>query len=396
MMITGTTISATGTGNAPADKAGGSIDLTSTALTIDNGKIQAKTAGAGSGGSIQITAPTSVALSNTEVSATATGSGDAGAITIKTAGIFSSDNSSAISSKANTGKGGTITVDGGEKLILDDTTITAEVEAGNKEGGNIEVNAGTSNPKDPSFGNEQILIQNGSTLSAKSNGAGNAGQIKITTPGTLRIRDSEITSDATLASGGNIKLDADFMIHVMDSTLDASVNAGDGGNIKIDPDFVLIQNSILKANSTRGNGGSINIIGDVVLIDSFSRQNISVSSTFGESGTINIESPIQNLSGAIAPLPESIIEVAALYSAQCAGQKGGQFSSFTLQGRDRIPLEPGELLPTPLFMPDLGISPSQVHNPQFAPMAKRLHLPNLELVASFASTWSISQQGCRS
>jgi hypothetical protein len=132
----------------------------------------------------------------------------------------------------------------------------------------------------------------------------------------------------------------------------------------------------------------------VVLIDSLST--IDASSQFGISGTINIDSPIQNLSGAIAPLPESIVEVAALYNAQCAGQKGGQFSSFTLQGRDRIPLEPGELLPTPLFMPDLTPDQSLKPTTLSSPMAQRLHLPGLGLVASIDRTRYLFQGGCPS
>ncbi|MDH5587489.1 MAG: hypothetical protein OEZ05_12755, partial [Nitrospirota bacterium] len=159
---------------------------------------------------------------------------------------------------------------------------------------------------------------------------------------------------------------------------------------------VLIQRSAIRANANQGNGGNINIAGNVVLIDSFSAQNITASSNTGVSGNINIDSPIQNLSGAIAPLPESIVEVAALYSAQCAGQKGGQFSSFTLQGRDRIPLEPGELLPTPLFMPDLIPDQSRKPSTLSSPMAKRLQLPGSDLATLLKSTWNISQGGCRS
>ncbi len=378
-----TTLSANINNGFDSQGQGAQIEVEGSELLVNNGGITAQSTGTRNSGSIQISAPQAVTLQNTEVSATATQSGNAGTVSLKTAGRFTSTQSE-ISTKANTGQGGSINLDGGEKLVLDATSITAEVEAGALPGGNIDVKAGTFNPKDPHFGKEQILIQNGSAFSARSSGDGDAGRIDLTTPGTLRIQDSFITSEATEASGGNIKLKADFMVHVMDSTLNASVGGGEGGNIDIDPEFVLVQNSILKAEAGTGNGGSINIVGDVVLIDSFSRQNISVSSQFGQSGTITIDSPIQNLSQAIAPLPEGLVEVAALYNAKCAGQKGGQFSSFTQQGRDRIPLEPGELLPSPFFLSQVAHQQSHMAEPLSSPMTERLQLPGSGLEAALA------------
>ncbi len=88
--------------------------------------------------------------------------------------------------------------------------------------------------------------------------------------------------------------------------------------------------------------------------------------------------------------------MAALYSAHCAGQKGGQFSSFTLQGRDRIPLQPGEPLPTPLFLPDLTPEASQTLRPWSSPMATRLQLPGLgwEPTEAFTEQVFQVQGGC--
>ena len=257
-----------------------------------------------------------------------------------------------ITTEAGTGQGGTILIDGAQKTTLDSTTVSARVTAGG-EGGDITIHGSQMNTRNPNFGSEQLLIRNGSTINARSEGAGNAGTITLETAGTLRIVDSEATTEATLASGGNIKLDADFMIHILNSTIESSV-AGDattqGGNISIDPEFVIVQNSQIFAQANEGAGGNIDLIGDVVLIDAVST--IDASSAFGVSGTVNISSPIQNLSGAIAPLPETIIQTATLYGARCAAQKGSEFSSFNVRGRDRVPFEPGDYLLTPLGQED--------------------------------------------
>jgi hypothetical protein len=113
-------------------------------------------------------------------------------------------------------------------------------------------------------------------------------------------------------------------------------------------------------------------------------------------GSVNIQAPIQNLSGTIAPLPEAIVEVAALYSAKCAGQKGGALSSFTVQGRDRIPLEPGELVPTPLMLPDINQGLASTSEFPVFPMATRLHLPTLEASQAVEYIWSMFDKGCHS
>ena len=220
-------------------------------------------------------------------------------------------------------------------------------------------------------------VRNESRISAESTGAGNAGAITLQTAGTLRVTDSNVTTKATLASGGNIKLDADFMIHILDSTIESSVE-GDattqGGNISIDPEFVLIQNSQIFAQANQGAGGNIDLIGDVVLIDGFST--IDASSAFGVSGTVNISSPIQNLSGTIAPLPETIIQTATLYGARCAAQKGSEFSSLNVRGRDRVPFEPGDYLLTPLLYKDIRGNVSKDAIPSGLALGRRLGLTN--------------------
>ncbi len=63
-----------------------------------------------------------------------------------------------------------------------------------------------------------------------------------------------------------------------------------------------------------------------ILVDSFSR--LDARSQFGGSGTITIQSPIQNLSGTISPLPQNTLPVTALYGSRCVAGDGGNFSTF--------------------------------------------------------------------
>jgi filamentous hemagglutinin family protein len=328
-----TTITA-GSGNA------GKIFVTSPVLFLDEGAIFANTGDTGSAGSISVSAGqvsmTNGALISSRGVQTATG--DAGSVTLQVSGLFSSAAS----------------------------TVSSEAKQG--AGGNVSIMAG------------DMGLTNGTTISAQSAGTKDAGSITLTSARDIRMQDSTVTTFAANASGGNIKLTAPGIVLLNNSRMTSSVNGpvgSNGGNIGIDPEFVVLANgSQILAQATGGNGGNINIITNAFFSEPGTL--IDASSQLGISGTITIQSPIQNLSGAIAPLPGGIVEVAALYGAKCAGQKGGAFSSFTVQGRDRIPLEPGELLPTPIVLAEGQAGPAPTSKLPAIPMAMRLHLPGFE------------------
>jgi large exoprotein involved in heme utilization and adhesion len=165
-----------------------------------------------------------------------------------------------------------------------------------------------------------------------------------------------VTTDATQASGGNIKLTANDTIQLVDSTIESSVQ-GDvttaGGDISLDPDFIILQNSQILAKAVQGQGGNISLIAnDAVLVDPFSV--LDASSALGVSGSVDIQAPIQNLSGTIAPLPQDPAPVTALYGSRCVAGAGGHFSTFVDSKADSLAPTPGTFLASP-FLP---LSPS--------------------------------------
>ncbi|GJL49567.1 MAG: hypothetical protein NPIRA01_07940 [Nitrospirales bacterium] len=368
-------------------------------VTIMDTTILSDSRSTGNAGLIMIDAAGDITLANnTTISAQATGPGDGGNVDVTTTKVLESTNTK-ITTEAFSGKGGSIKIAGLTKTVLDSTTVSAEVKDpnGEKIGGDITITGGQTNARNPNFGNEQLLLRNGTDVSASSAGKGNAGTVKLQAAGTLRLtQNSNVTTTATQASGGDIELNADFMIHLLNSKLESSVGGGDettGGNIRLDPEFIIIQNSQILAQATAGTGGNIDLISNVFLRDAFST--IDATSSFGASGIITVASALQNLSGAIAPLPETIIQTVALYGEQCAAQKGGEFSSLSLRGRDRIPFEPGDYLLTPLLKNKPGDDLLQHSRPSLTPMASRLGLPVLD-TEPLAVFTSVGQGGCRS
>jgi hypothetical protein len=61
-------------------------------------------------------------------------------------------------------------------------------------------------------------------------------------------------------------------------------------------------------------------------------------------------SPISPASGKIVPLGQKPLLPTSLLSQRCAALAGGNISSFTVAGRDALPVEPGGWLSSPLAL----------------------------------------------
>ncbi len=110
---------------------------------------------------------------------------------------------------------------------------------------------------------------------------------------------------------------------------------------------MILQNSQILAQAAQGQGGAITIIANLFLPDANSLVNADSSS--GLHGTITIQSPNAPVSGQIQPLNKTPLIATSLLNQHCAALAGGQFSSFTVAGRDSLPTEPGSWLGSPLY-----------------------------------------------
>jgi large exoprotein involved in heme utilization and adhesion len=206
----------------------------------------------------------------------------------------------------------------------------------------------------------QVQISNGAGLSATSTGTGNAGDIQIDAGNQFVMANSSVTTEANQASGGAIKITTtpSGTVELSNSTISASVldGTGGGGSVDIDPLYVLLQNSQILAQAVQGPGGNITINisnGGLFLPDANSV--VSASSQFGVNGTVTIQSPNAPASGQIHPLGKTPPQATSLLNQHCAALAGGEFSSFTVAGRDSLPTEPGSWLASPLATLNAGM-----------------------------------------
>ena len=141
------------------------------------------------------------------------------------------------------------------------------------------------------------------------------------------------------------------MVYLVNSEITASVGGGEdtvGGNISIDPEYVILKDSRIIANAYEGKGGNIDIVANVYVVDQNSV--VDASSALGIDGNVDIQAPTTVISESIAPLAEEFSSVVSLLREPCIARlKGGEYSSFVVDGRDGLPLEPGSVLPSPML-----------------------------------------------
>ena len=324
---------------------GGRIGISATgSITIQDNSFITSTSNVGTGASLELSAPT-ILIDQSTLSARSAGMADGGMITAHaTKGNLILDHGSVIaSSTGGSGTGGSVEVTASDSvLIAGGSRIESKgFSTSGGDAGSLTVRGGTL-----------VTLNCGSSISASSTGTGNAGDILINAGQNYTSTDSAVTTQATQASGGNITVLATDMVQLTNSQLNASVQGSSttvGGNITIDPQYVILQNSQILAQATQGQGGAISITitnGGLFLPDATSI--VSASSQFGVNGTVTIQSPNAPASGKIQPLGKTPLQATSLLNQHCAALAGGEFSSFTVAGRDSLPTEPGSWLASPL------------------------------------------------
>ena len=363
----------------------GAIDITTPRLEITGGaRINTTTQTNGRGGDVTIAASDKVKISGDRASDVASelfglgssrasgiytrtvGSefcsgtcGDAGNVTVTTPSVNLSNGALIDSGTTNNGRGGDINIAASNQIALSgissagesagvfSRTIGMATDAGS--GGSIALTAGQS-----------VTISNGASVSASSTGPGNTGNIQINAGNQFTMTNSSVTTEADHASGGDIKVTTSpaATVWLQNSKISASVADGDGGggNISIDPQYVILQNSQILARAAQGQGGAITITTNLFLPDANSIVNAD-SGKPGLNGTVTIQSPNAPGGGEIIPLSQEPLLPTSLLTQRCAALAGGQFSSFTVAGRDSLPTEPGSWLASPLvtFGADEGL-----------------------------------------
>jgi filamentous hemagglutinin family protein len=339
---------------------GGSVAANATESALISGQgtgLFSTASGTGKAGQISVSTPTLTMGDGGTVSVATSGSGDAGNIELNVSNFTQTVGARVDSSTLGTGRGGDLTVTANSVSISGSGSGLFSTASSTGAGGNITVQA------------PQVQILDGATVSANSTGTATAtaGNVNIVTS-DLTMQNGSVTTESTLADGGNISITTTgSLVHLTDSQITTSVQSGvgSGGNIIIDSDHIILDNSQILANAFGGPGGNIDITADVFLVNSGRMFPTSLtgivdaSSALSTPGTVNIEATFTNVVGTFTQLPSTPLQATELLRASCTARfSGGKASSLVLGGRDGLPLQPGDLLPSPLYLASEANTPS--------------------------------------
>ena len=332
------------------------------ALLNPDGTVIGPRVGSGNAGSINLTASDSISVAGagSAISTTTFGDGNAGTISlnakqinVQNAGSVSSESGGTLAGQLLVGRGnaGTVNMASTDGISVAGAGSTVSTSTlGNGNGGDVSLIAGKS-----------VNIVNGGLVSADSlGGSGLAGNITITAGDQVVMTGGSVSTRAVTADGGNITITTTgSLVHLTDSQITTSVESGvgTGGNITVNSDLVVLDDSRVLANAFGGPGGNINITSDVFLVNSGGATPpslagiVDASSALSTPGVIDIQATVTDVSGTVAQLPEAPLQATELLRAACAARfAGGKASSLVLAGRDGVPLQPGNLLPSPTYM----------------------------------------------
>ena len=331
----------------------------------------ANPANPGNAGQINVTTPTLTISDGGKISVATPGLGSGGNVVLNVGDLTLAGGAKLDSSTEGAGQGGTLAVTAANSVSLSGSgTGLFSTASSTGAGGNINVQA------------PNVNVVDGATISANSTGTATAtaGNVNIVTS-NLNMQNASITTEATLADGGNISITTTgSLVHLVDSEITTSVKsgAGSGGNITIDSDSVILDDSRILANAFGGPGGNINITADVFLVNSggiipASLEGIvDASSALSTPGVIDIQATVTDVSSTVSQLPEAPLQATELLRASCAARfAGGKASSLVLAGRDGLPIQPGGLLPNPLYLANEASSSS----PGMRTLANHLRAP---------------------
>ncbi len=319
-----------------------------------------KEGNAGKGGEATINVGHLNIQDKAEVSAGTFGHGDAGNLTVDAESIFikgDPDYFTGIASQANTNKDPTIRYKGNAGNVVINATGTIELydnarissgTFGIGKAGDVIVNANdillNNNAQIQSFSEfdpKDIKITENSEI-AKS------GKVTINAKDTLTLKNnSAISVQSDKAHAGEINITSGNGLNVADSFITTSVadGAGNGGNIKINSPFVSLDKGKITAKAKKGFGGNIFVSGFLFKSPS---SIVDASSETNTNGKLKLK-PDTNISGNLAVLPESLLNVSDHLSDRCTNRSEKNKNRFVIKSRGGVPLSPGKLMPSMLI-----------------------------------------------
>ncbi|WP_414541568.1 filamentous hemagglutinin N-terminal domain-containing protein [Nostoc sp. CCY0012] len=389
----------------------GNMNITASNLTItDGGLIISNNFGKGDSGNvnvnvsgtIEIKGAYPITLAPANISSSVFGQGNGGYLNINTSRLIVDNGGSVATATLNSGAGGNLTINASESIELRGSSISAAAPIlpttlrqafglPDRPSGN----AGSVTINTPKF-----QIDNGGVVTVNNEGLGNGGILNINANSLRLDNKGQVIANTASGEGGNINLNLKSDLILQNNSLISTEaqGTGNGGNITINsPVIVGLENSDIIANAVEGNGGNININTQGIFGLKFRNEltpesDITASSQFGVSGTVEVNNIGVDPNSGLVELPANLVDSSQQIAAGCADTSG---SSFVATGRGGIPQNPSQDVRSDVYeglrlrtWSDVrDISAFQQHHPVTA------HKPQSSNTFVQATSWHRNPQG---
>ena len=231
----------------------------------------------------------------------------------------------------------------------------------------------------------QINVTSGGQITAASYHNVAASDIRVSFGSALTLTNGEITTSAQDGNGGAIRITGDGVIVLRDSQITTSVAglSGNGGDIDVVANGLVMQTGFVQANTAASNARGGDVAIDVrMLVPSgnslfvggetpyayqpgvFGLNVIQAAAPTGVSGTIDITTPVLDVSGGLSGLTTKLIDTGGLGRSLCQATGGSSLAQTGRGGlapsaRDFVRVDPAlraktAAAPPPILLTSLG------------------------------------------
>ncbi|MEM7065841.1 MAG: filamentous hemagglutinin N-terminal domain-containing protein [Cyanobacteria bacterium P01_B01_bin.77] len=359
--ITGFTSQASSSIAREGEGQGGIVNITADALEVLNGaQLNTAVFGIGNAGDVVLDIHGSVRfegsnpINNTPSGASSSiqptsGKGESGDIIITATNLDVLNGAQLGSSSLGIGNAGDVILNIQEAVRLIGNDPTNDRFTG-IFGGLQSGSVGTGGDIRLSAGDLEIRL---ASLSSRSAGQGNAGDLILDIRDRIQVQDGTITTNAEFNAGGQIQIDAGIISLFGDSDIQTFVNSGtnNGGDITITADAVVaLDDSDILAFAADGRGGNVDLSRTAFFGQDFSlapfgtdprtldgNNRVDINAT-GRLASGNILLPdVSFIQNTLTELPDNLVNPETLVSNSCIARSNDTASSFTLTGSNGLP-----------------------------------------------------------
>ncbi|MBY5310033.1 S-layer family protein [Aphanizomenon flos-aquae CCAP 1446/1C] len=353
----------------------GSLTLSTGTLTVRGGaQITSTTLGFGNAGQVSVNATELIDLagtslvSNSAIVSTSFGAGDGGTTIINTPKLRLDNGGAIITTAFSSGNAGKIIINAEDAIEMANSQ-QLDLNTANSNFVNTQITSSvtaapailqlilglpekaTGNAGSVSINTSTLNMDKGAVISVENRQTGEGGQLEITADFVTLKNSSRISALTTSGNGGDINLDIQKALLLSQSSQISTTagGLGNGGNITISSPIILgLENSDIIANAAQGRGGNIQISTQGIIALEYRNtltpradltNDITASSQFGLSGTVDINNFGVDPSSGLVELPENVTDPSQQIATGCSDNSG---SSFVATGRGGLPQNPNQ------------------------------------------------------